>query len=253
MKRNIMTAILLVALTFLVITPTSHAGNIQIDEIIWQQDVTFDPSKLNASVEFSDGTTVGDNVFQMILTNLTLDGIVGDFPATVMLTGIGFNLISNKIDGGNVSPTNLFPQGTISDPSPYWGYDNEPSKGYFKQGEVTTKSVNAVVSTMTAAVENEFFTSFNNGNLIAGPDYGVLSNYYPGTNAYPYFQDSVIIDITLESNIVDWSKFISDVNTSDVVVAFGSPTAVVPEPATMFLFGAGLIGLAGLRRKFRKD
>jgi hypothetical protein len=36
------------------------------------------------------------------------------------------------------------------------------------------------------------------------------------------------------------------------IQAFGTPSTSVPEPATMLLLGSGLIGVAGLRRKFGK-
>lgn len=43
-----------------------------------------------------------------------------------------------------------------------------------------------------------------------------------------------------------------DLSHISVYGRYGEPTNEVPEPATMLLFGAGLAGLAGLRRKIRK-
>jgi len=149
-------------------------------------------------------------------------------------------------------------------PSLYWGYANDPTKGYFQQypaGE-TTQIVDTVVSTMTAAVDTPF--SDNGNNNIQGPNYGVLSpEYYLAPDPYgplssmPYFYPYVKINVTLNGTpTTDWGSFFNYIDDEeDIVLAFGSPTAPIPEPATMLLLGSGLMGLAGLGRKkfFKKS
>ncbi len=55
--------------------------------------------------------------------------------------------------------------------------------------------------------------------------------------------------------ILAWEDLVGggDRDYNDMVLMVDSVSpAPVPEPATMFLFGSGLIGLAGIRRKFQK-
>lgn len=234
----------------------AFAVSINVDQIIWQPDITLDPSSLSATVELTADDSDMDS-FTITLTNTSTLSTPDDFPATVLLTGIGFNLPSELyITGGNISGD--LRNSTI-DPGLRWGYDNNPlDAGPFQQGEATTKSISTVVSTMESATE--FDASLVDGDAeFKGPDYGVLSTAYAGVSIpnKPYFLGSVEITINLQQSITGtWESFFSSIDSQDVVVSFGSPTSPtqpIPEPATMMLLGTGLIGIAGLgRKKFKK-
>ena len=242
MKRNFIQLAVTVFFLFLILVPMSQAYTIHVDQIIWQEDVNLDSSSLSATVDFS---AIDLNSFEITLTNTSSPDNPFDFPAAVLLTGIGFNLPTGySIDGGSVDPFNATNFDGLT-ASQFWGYDNYPlNSGPFLN--VTTLSVNTAVSTLEAAVEPG--GAFASGGIIDGPQHGILSEAYSHHN-HPYFDGYALITIDLNENVSDWGNFFDGINSDDVVVAFGSPTASIPEPSTMLLFGTGFLGLAMIGRK----
>ena len=257
--RKVLKLAILVCLAAILLPTSSNATPLTVDEIIYETGVNAtDPNVLGGTVDM----TFNGSTLEITLTN-TSTGVASLEASYNLLTGLGFNLPGALyIDIGFVSMAGStainFTAPGDNDVSGEWGYDNYPlNAGPFQNppaGE-TYSTVNTVVSCMESSSKDGVFSSSLYGpDPLAGPEFGLLSGQVESSVAGGQYaiQDSIILSLTLGGS---WSgtDLISFIDDGDVVLSFGSPHAsVVPEPATMLLFGSGLAGLFGFRKKFRK-
>ena len=248
MKKSIVLIFLLISAVFLLST---NAIGITITDpiIVWEPDSNFDGT-LSATLDL---TGSGSTLTARLTNTTALDSPIDyDFPSTVLATGFGLNLgydilssITTEYDKINYT----------DDTNKYWGSGTTNNFNTPLQG--TPYSVDTTVTTLTAYVDNAFAP----GGIIDGPKHGVLNSAggYPDPSMYPAIENWIQFELLLDIggfgfNPTQWQSYLEGIASGDVVVAFGSPTSPVPEPATMLLLGSGLLGLAGYgrRKKFFK-
>ena len=245
MKKSLIPIV--VFLSAVLFLSTNAMGITITDPIIaFQPDANFDGT-LSAQLDL---TGSGDTL-TVRLTNTTVkdEPIDYDFPSTILATGFGLNLGEYSIQSGSVSGVydSNFNHPT-DDANKYWGYGD--TNNFNTPLEGSNYSVDHTVTTLSAYVDEAFAP----GGIINGPSHGVLSEGYEDELPlnYPIVNRYIDFDLILDVPTgINWDSYIGTITSQDVVVSFGSPTAV-PEPATMLLLGSGLLGLAGFRKKIFK-
>jgi hypothetical protein len=245
---------ILAGIVAIVLLGSARADSLTIDQIIYQSGSGQDTSLMSGTLE----VTLAGNVLTVTMTNTSADGAFTDAtaPASMLLTGFGIQLPGSiTISSGSVAPAsgssnvNFDAGQSATDISNQYVYANSSIDGYNLPGVFT-------VDTVVSSVANGGATRFAGPPPVSidGPDYGALSSLETQYgNSTPAVNDSIVFTLTLSEDPANDAAFLAALEAGNVVLAFGSPTAVVPEPSTLLLAGSALTWLgATVRRRYRK-
>jgi hypothetical protein len=239
---------------------SAQAALMNVDQLIFEPAAGLDSTKLSGTVDMS--FDAGLKRLTILLRNTSSADAVGvgfNNPASLLLTGVGFQMPGVDISGGTITvyggssavnfdagqdPVNLVNQ---------WGYANASMDAYTGIPSVPVDSIvssKKLFGTTTSTGDVRAQSASGPPPNLGGPGYGAISSALLGAfgNTQPGVNDTIQLVLQLTETVS-----VEDINRGNVVLAFGSPTAVVPEPTTITA-GALLLlpfGLSTLR-KLRK-
>lgn len=114
------------------------------------------------------------------------------------------------------------------------------------------KSQSSILADLGGSSAKGVVRIYINGDF-TGEVYLTSGNIFDNTGSPNY---AAIGSSNVEENLLNFDGLIDDFRIYNAALnpneLAGGHFAPVPEPSTMLLLGTGVIGLAGLRRKFRK-
>ncbi len=141
------------------------------------------------------------------------------------------------------------------------GEDNEENNSTYTAYENTGGSItfNTTYDGPAGGTQGQAWTYAGGGTVVTGFD-NIALNYLSnqsdsqmGGGLTGGSHNAAIVNLAFLGSNTNFNLWSSEECGNDVVTGGGNTSAAVPEPATLFLLGSGLLGFFGFRKKIRKS